>query len=99
MPSRSAWESLTDSASNAINNGIDKAKSVYSNAKAVNARGAADKLAADRASSAARTTPMASAPAPVTPIAGTSDLSAQGAVNKVSGAPSQIDKAIASMDH
>jgi hypothetical protein len=102
MPSRSAWSDLTDAVSEKIGDYADKTKSIYGRAKAVQARASADKLAADRASSAARTTPMpasgASAP-PATVDPATRNLSATNAASTVSGAPSQIDKAIESMDH
>jgi hypothetical protein len=102
MPSRSAWSALTDAVSEKVGDYADKTKSIYSNVKATQARASADKLAADRSSSAARTTPMpapaASAPAATVDPA-TKNLSATNAASTVSGAPSQIDKAIESMDH
>jgi hypothetical protein len=102
MPSRSAWSALTDTVSEKLGDYADKTKSIYSSAKSTQARASADKLAADRASSAARTTPMPQSPAnapAATVDPATRNLSATNAGSTVSNAPSQIDKAVESMDH
>lgn len=99
MPSRSAWEALTDTAAEKIGDVADKAKSFYGSAQRGAQRAAADKAAPAAASAA---TPTVRRPAATTPAGtdtATKDLSAANAAGTISGAPSQIDKAIASMDH
>jgi hypothetical protein len=99
MPSRSAWESLTNTASEKIGDAVDSAKSFYKSAQ----RGAASAAAARASQKPAQTsTPTVrrdTSPTPTGTDTATKDLSAANAVNTVSEAPSQIDKAIASMDH
>lgn len=94
----SIYTKLSDAASNAINNGIDSAKSFYKSAQRGAAQAAASK-ASSKSAPGAPTVRRDTSDTPTGTDTATKNLGVANAAQTVSGAPSQIDKAIASMDH
>ena len=102
MPSRSAWDSLTNAASEKLGDVADKAKSFYGSTLTARRR-RCSRTQGGLSLQGCRHDLTVRRPTTETPV-GTDTATKRSErgecrQHEISGAPSQIDKAIASMDH